>query len=313
MSMETKTVYEFDRFRVDPQERLLLRGEKRIELTPKVFDLLLIFVRNSGRLLTKEELMASLWPDSHVDESNLKVNIGMLRKVLEEVQNGNQPKNGNQYIETIPKNGYRFLGDVRISGDPCPPENLLAGQPQDQNGFAPAELPILPEPKDQELPNAGSRHDAFLSFISRYPGWLLLAGIVTAIGSLVDLIFLHPQGAHLLRDMPGAIFAAFSVYCYIRASAKSLAAGPDLGQAAAFRGLVPFEPADAKRFYGRDIETAAIVEMVTHSEFLFGVLYGESGCGKTSLVRAGLIPRLEGIGYTTVHCRSYKDPLASVV
>ena len=130
--METKTVYEFDRFRVDPQERLLLRGEKRIELTPKVFDLLLIFVRNSGRLLTKEELMASLWPDSHVDESNLKVNIGMLRKALEEVQNGNQSKNGNQYIETIPKKGYRFLGDVRISGDPCLPENLLAGQPQDQ-------------------------------------------------------------------------------------------------------------------------------------------------------------------------------------
>ncbi len=84
-------------------------------------------------------------------------------------------------------------------------------------------------------------------------------------------------------------------------------------QSAAFRGLVPFEPSDADRFYGRDIEASAIFDLVTHSEFRFGVLYGDSGCGKTSLIKAALVPRLEAQGFLVICCRSYKDPVNVIV
>ncbi|HXG64834.1 MAG TPA: protein kinase [Blastocatellia bacterium] len=84
-------------------------------------------------------------------------------------------------------------------------------------------------------------------------------------------------------------------------------------QGAAFRGLLPFQEIDRERFYGREIETAALLEMVTHEEFRFGLLYGDSGCGKTSLVRAGLLPGLKGKGYTPIYCRSYKEPLAALL
>src|SRR5204862_4348131 len=65
-------------------------------------------------------------------------------------------------------------------------------------------------------------------------------------------------------------------------------------------------------FYGRDIDAAAIADLVSHSDFRFGVLYGDSGCGKTSLIRAALVPRLEAKGYLTVHCRAYADPVAAL-
>lgn len=82
---------------------------------------------------------------------------------------------------------------------------------------------------------------------------------------------------------------------------------------AAFRGLLPFQETDRERFYGREIETRAIFDLITHSESRFAVLFGESGSGKTSLVRAGLMPRLWEAGYVTIYCRSYKDPVAAVL
>ena len=81
----------------------------------------------------------------------------------------------------------------------------------------------------------------------------------------------------------------------------------------AFRGLLPFQEADRDRFYGRETDTAALFRMVAHEEFRFGVLFGESGCGKTSLLKAGLVPRLWEGGYVPVYCRSYKDPLAALL
>src|SRR5262249_3712255 len=60
----------------------------------------------------------------------------------------------------------------------------------------------------------------------------------------------------------------------------------------AFRGLLPFQEADRDHFYGRDSDTLLMLKKVTSPEFRFGVLYGDSGCGKTSLLRAGVLPRL---------------------
>jgi serine/threonine protein kinase len=82
---------------------------------------------------------------------------------------------------------------------------------------------------------------------------------------------------------------------------------------AAFRGLLPFHEADRDRFYGRDTDIAAVFEMIRHPDFRFGVLFGQSGSGKTSLLRAGLLPVLWRDGFVPVHCRSYNDPLAAAL
>ena len=97
-------LYEFGPFRLEPEERRLSRNSDPVVLTPKVFDTLVLLVRNSGHLLEKDELIRALWPDSFVEEGNLSNSIFVLRKAL-----GEDP----QYIETIPKRGYRFVGAVR--------------------------------------------------------------------------------------------------------------------------------------------------------------------------------------------------------
>jgi len=106
MSAEAKVLYEFGKFRCDPREHLLLCDGKPVSLSPKSFDILLALIRSNGRLLTKDELMRQVWPDSFVEEANLTVNISALRKVLGETAEG------QQYIETVPKRGYRFVAPV---------------------------------------------------------------------------------------------------------------------------------------------------------------------------------------------------------
>src|SRR5258708_14341910 len=108
MSAETKVLYEFDKFRCDPREHLLLCDGKPVSLSPKSFEILLALIRSDGQLLMKDELMRQVWPDSFVEEANLTVNISALRKVL-----GGGPQ-GQLYIETIPKRGCRFIPHVSV-------------------------------------------------------------------------------------------------------------------------------------------------------------------------------------------------------
>ncbi|HJT26902.1 MAG TPA: alpha/beta fold hydrolase [Pyrinomonadaceae bacterium] len=102
--------YLFDSFRVDVNERLLFKDNREVSLTPKVFDTLLVLLENSSHVMTKKELMQQVWPDSFVEENNLAQNISILRKAL------GQSPGGEQYIQTVPKRGYRFVGDVRATG-----------------------------------------------------------------------------------------------------------------------------------------------------------------------------------------------------
>src|ERR1044071_3379966 len=102
--------YLFDGFKVDATERLLFKENSEVSLTPKVFDTLLVLLENSSHVLTKKELMEKVWPDSFVEENNLAQNISILRKALGE------GKEGDQYIQTVPKRGYRFVADVRTTG-----------------------------------------------------------------------------------------------------------------------------------------------------------------------------------------------------
>src|ERR1044071_10116123 len=101
MSQQMKELYEFGRFTLDPSEGRLLRDGEPVSLKPKVLETLLVLVENTGRTMDKEELMKRLWPDSFVEEANLTVNVSNLRKVL------GGSSNGETYIETVPKRGYR--------------------------------------------------------------------------------------------------------------------------------------------------------------------------------------------------------------
>src|SRR5207248_1048612 len=92
-------------------ERVLRRGDQPVQLTPKAFDTLLVLVENSGHIVAKDEMMQRLWPDSFVEEGNLAFNISVLRKALAE---GNGEA---QFIETVPKRGYRFMAGVRELGE----------------------------------------------------------------------------------------------------------------------------------------------------------------------------------------------------
>jgi DNA-binding winged helix-turn-helix (wHTH) protein/TolB-like protein/tetratricopeptide (TPR) repeat protein len=108
--------YEFGPFRLSMTDRLLMRDEKVVSLTPKLVDTLILLVENNGHVLTKNALMEALWPDSFVEESSLTQNISLLRKALSE--NGE----GQQYIETVPKRGYRFIATVREKSEAYDPD-----------------------------------------------------------------------------------------------------------------------------------------------------------------------------------------------
>ena len=110
MSKGERHLYEFGDFRLDASERLLSRRGVTVPLTPKAIDVLLALVDQPGRLLDKEILLKTVWPDSFVEENNLADNIFKLRRVL------GDGENGPRFIETVPKRGYRFVADVRAVG-----------------------------------------------------------------------------------------------------------------------------------------------------------------------------------------------------
>jgi DNA-binding winged helix-turn-helix (wHTH) protein/tetratricopeptide (TPR) repeat protein len=100
------TIYTFRSFRLDVAERRLTDSDTTVALTPKAFDVLVYLVERGGRLVEKEELLENVWSDSIVEESNLAKVVFMLRRVLGE------SKDGDRFIETVPKKGYRFVADV---------------------------------------------------------------------------------------------------------------------------------------------------------------------------------------------------------
>ena len=107
MTEETRQVYEFDEFRIDPAKRQLLREGEVVPLYSKAFDLLLLLVESNGRDLSKDEILESIWPGQILEESNLTVNISAVRRALGE--KAAQPR----FLVTIPGRGYRFVGRVR--------------------------------------------------------------------------------------------------------------------------------------------------------------------------------------------------------
>ncbi|MEO8725965.1 MAG: winged helix-turn-helix domain-containing protein [Acidobacteriaceae bacterium] len=140
MSLETRH-FQFGPFRLYPSEHLLMREREALPLAPKVFEILVHLVRHSGHLVSREQLMKAIWPDSFVEENNLTVNISILRKVLGDASDG------HPYIETVPRKGYRFHAGVTEASDQ--PEVALAV------AAAPQALPLA-APQFKVIPAAPS-------------------------------------------------------------------------------------------------------------------------------------------------------------
>jgi len=107
MTTDPKVFYEFGPFRVDPEKQVLLRDGVLIPLAPKAFEMLVVLLRRSREVVTKDELLTAIWPDSFVEEANLSQNIFLLRKALGDT--GDE----RRYIVTLPGRGYQLAAQVR--------------------------------------------------------------------------------------------------------------------------------------------------------------------------------------------------------
>src|SRR6202167_3891609 len=113
--MRTEGIFKFGEFQIDALARTLRREEKIVTLNRRAFDVLLYLVQNPGRVLTRDELLKNVWPDTVVDENSLAQSISALRRALEE------KPGDNSYIVTLPGRGYQFVTPVQVVA----PESLV--------------------------------------------------------------------------------------------------------------------------------------------------------------------------------------------
>jgi predicted ATPase/DNA-binding winged helix-turn-helix (wHTH) protein len=102
----------FGPFRLLPMQRLLMSGDKPVQVGSRAFDILVLLLERPGELVTKGELMARVWPNTFVEPANLFVHIAGLRRVL------GDGRGGNRYVVNIPGRGYRFVAPVTVARNP---------------------------------------------------------------------------------------------------------------------------------------------------------------------------------------------------
>lgn len=163
ISVRKKTGYGFDSYWMDLDIFCLFRNGEPVPLPPKEFELLQILVEQRGQIVTREELISRLWPDTIVEEANLNVHISALRKVL-----GESP-NSHKYIQTLPRRGYRFVAEVHENGE------------QESASFAVspliAQVVSTETPESRALPPASS-----VSLQKRWPARLKWPLAILAVG-----------------------------------------------------------------------------------------------------------------------------------
>jgi len=190
MSRPSDKLYEFGSFRLDPDERVLLRGEELFVLPPKVFDTLFVLIEREGRVVSKSELMEAIWADAFVEESNLSQNIYTLRRTL------GVDEQGRRFIETVPRRGYRFAVPVRIRAKQAG-ERLQAGVNEHVTAnsnaeFAQADVEtssyatVTDDSLPSTIPPEAKRASEHPRFAARNAVWASL-GIMIAVG--LSLLF----------------------------------------------------------------------------------------------------------------------------
>lgn len=126
MSVKTQNSYLFEGYRLDTQPPGLWREGELVSVPPKVLRMLILLVEKNEQIVTREELLETVWPETHVEEGNIKYTISLLRRAL-----------GRDLIQTIPRQGYRFVAKV----SPAPANGngaLTTGEPPPAISFRPA-------------------------------------------------------------------------------------------------------------------------------------------------------------------------------
>lgn len=237
----TSNIYEFESFRLDPDRKCLWQSGSLVSLTPKAFETLWVLVRNSGEVVGKRELLDEVWPDTFVEESTLSQNILTLRKAL------GSRADGEQFIVTVPRRGFRFVAPVRkLNGS----NGFSNG-----NGTAAAvhDLVQAPPTNGHSVINAPAAQTSF-PLISAIAGGILLIGVIgvawylTRPAAMVDAKFREFRTSGLVSD----------------ASLRSASISPD----GKYLSLIE-KRGDAERLLVRQINEADAIEVVPPSNSRF--------------------------------------------
>ena len=154
-----RSVLEFGPFRLEPAESRLTKDGVPVHVTPKALELLVALATRPGRLVSKDELVAEVWPDTFVEEGNLAVNMTRLRQALND-------DTGQTYVETVPKRGYRFVAAVREINAEGPA--ALAGELRETS-------PAIPKGVVSPIPSTAERTTRRAV---GYSAWLATAALV---------------------------------------------------------------------------------------------------------------------------------------
>jgi DNA-binding winged helix-turn-helix (wHTH) protein/TolB-like protein/Tfp pilus assembly protein PilF len=179
--------YEFGRFRLKTAERILLREGELVPLTPKVFDILITLVEHRGQVVAKDDLMKRVWPTTYVEEGNLTQNISLLRKAL-----GESPS-GAQFIETVPRRGYRFVAEINeawvgvsssdVSAETAPAQAPVSTEADTvSHPVSPPSTPVVSIPAASDRP----------AWFKRSPAFVVVAGVVVI--AIVGLVYFTSWG-----------------------------------------------------------------------------------------------------------------------
>ena len=123
-ALPSHSMKEFQPFRLDVRNQCLWKGTVRLSLMPKPFAVLAHLVEHAGRLVTQDELLAAVWPDTFVQPEVLRKHILEIRRVLDD--RADQPR----FVETLPKRGYTFIAPVTdIEPSPSPPARVPRAEP----------------------------------------------------------------------------------------------------------------------------------------------------------------------------------------
>ena len=163
---QPRLMYEFDCYRIDVANRLVLLYDKPLPLTPKAVEILLALIAHRGEIMSKSDLMKIIWPDTVVEDGNLAQNIYLLRRTLTE------GSNGTQYVETVSRRGYRFVGEVREI------RNASPGVSQTHH-----DAPAFPEFENGV--RAAARDHAKFTNLNGGDSWLKVYAVFTVAGLLM--------------------------------------------------------------------------------------------------------------------------------
>ena len=185
--------YEFEDFRLDADHLLLFRADEQLKLTPKVVETLLALVERHGEIVSKDDLMQIVWPDTAVEESNLSQNLYILRKAL------GTNRAGEPFIETLRRRGYRFCGNVSLSHPqfrPTESPRPLVVE-RSENIYSVVDWRRGDDPATPQVETAASR-----------PFWLvpvILLCITAAIGGLVFGLYRALTNIRLSGNEPATV------------------------------------------------------------------------------------------------------------